>query len=272
MQRGMLLRCTRLASLFGALLAIAVSAPAQAAPATVASCPDADVMPSGGNVATVVGATLCLLNGERADVGLPPLAQNARLASAALAHSREMVDHGYFAHEALDGSSPADRIRATGYIPSDRAWTVGENLAWGTGTLATPRNIVIAWMNSQGHRENILRPVFDEIGFGIVVGNPLHADGLGATYATTFGSLGAAAAPATRPVSAAPAAATAKPAKRSASRATTHRRRARHARAARRHRAHAAKARSARRHAHRHHRHAHHHHGARTLKVRIALG
>ena len=79
-----------------------------------------------------------------------------------------MVANRYFDHQSRDGRDVVDRIRATGYIPSDRRWTVGENLAWGTGTLATPRNIVAAWMNSQGHRENILRAEFREIGFGEV--------------------------------------------------------------------------------------------------------
>lgn len=266
MQRGMLPRRARLTSLLGAVLALAVCVPAQAAPAAIAACPGADVTPSAQNVPTVLDATLCLLNGERADAGLAPLEQNGRLAAAALEHSRDMVGHSYFEHVALDGTSPADRIRATGYIPSDRAWTVGENLAWGTGTLATPRNIVLAWMHSQGHRENILRPVFDEIGFGVVVGNPLRVDGLGATYATTFGSLGGDDATAARPAPARPA--TSRPVRRTASRTASHRRKARRARATRRHRAHASKARSARRRAH----HRHHRHGTRGLRARIALG
>ena len=49
-----------------------------------------------------------------------------------------MVDHQYFAHEGRDGSQPAERIRATGYLSGGGAWRIGENLAWGTGDLATP--------------------------------------------------------------------------------------------------------------------------------------
>ncbi len=154
-----------------------------------ASCQNTDIMPSADTLPTVVASTLCLLNGERRDAGLKPLSQNAKLASAAIAHSREMVDKQYFDHVGKDGKDPTDRIRGAGYIPNVGAWTVGENLAWGTGSLATPKEIVKAWMNSTGHRENILRPTFKEIGFGVVVGNPRSDNGSGATYTTTFGGL-----------------------------------------------------------------------------------
>jgi hypothetical protein len=100
-----------------------------------------------------------------------------------------MVAKQYFDHVGKDGTDPVDRIRAAGYIPNLGIWTVGENLAWGTGALATPKEIVSAWMHSQGHRENILRPQFKEIGFGVVTGNPRSDNGAGATYTTTFGGL-----------------------------------------------------------------------------------
>jgi uncharacterized protein YkwD len=168
------------------------------------SCTDVEVMPDGANTATVIAATLCLINGERADAGLPPLTENARLASAALEHSEDMVAKQYFAHEALDGQDIVDRVRAAGYLARGERWTVGENLAWGTGTLATPRGIVSAWMNSQGHRENILRASFREIGFGVVTGNPRVRDGAGATYTTAFGAVGNGRTVAAAPPAAAP--------------------------------------------------------------------
>jgi hypothetical protein len=82
-----------------------------------------------------------------------------------------------------------DRIKRTGYIRDDRPWRVGENLAWGTGALATPGAIVRAWMNSPGHRENILNAHYREIGVGVVPGNPARTDGAGGTYATAFGTI-----------------------------------------------------------------------------------
>ena len=85
-------------------------------------------------------------------------------------------------------------LRRMGYIPSGRAWAVGENLAWGTGPLGTPAAIVRAWMNSPGHRANILDPRFRQIGLGIVAGNPAGRGRSGATYARLrpFGSSGSA--------------------------------------------------------------------------------
>ncbi len=154
-----------------------------------ASCQNTDIAPVADALATVVDSTLCLLNGEREDAGLAPLTENPKLASAAIAHSREMVDKQYFDHAGRDGTDPVARIRSAGYIPDIGTWTVGENLAWGTGTLATPKEIVQAWMASTGHRENILRPTFREIGFGVVVGNPRSTNGAGATYTTTFGGV-----------------------------------------------------------------------------------
>ncbi|MEA2296941.1 MAG: hypothetical protein QOE86_4580 [Solirubrobacteraceae bacterium] len=215
-----------------------------------ASCPDQDLLPDGTNTAAVIASTLCLLNGERADAGLPPLTQDDRLAAAALEHSQDMVANHYFDHVALDGRDVVDRIRASGYLPDDQPWTIGENLAWGTGTLATPWSIVLAWMNSQGHRENILRSAFKQIGFGVVPGNPHTTDGIGATYTTTFGSLSAAGPSSTRSGSPAPAAAApAKPAARKSAVTPTHTSSARRrARAARRHerRLHAKATRAAR--------------------------
>jgi uncharacterized protein YkwD len=151
------------------------------------ACPDAEMMPAPDNLARVEAVTLCLLNGVRADNGLSPLSRNAQLANAAAGHATDMVAHSYFAHEGLNGSDIRDRIGATGYLRSDVRWVIGENLAWGTGALATPKSIVNAWMNSEGHRVNILHSEYREIGFGIVAGNPKRPDGFGATYATEFG-------------------------------------------------------------------------------------
>ena len=155
-----------------------------------AACPDIELLPSAETLPQVASATMCLVNGERAAAGLPPLATNPRLDRSSLEHSQDMVARSYFAHQSQDGRDVVDRVRVTGYIPSETEWTVGENLAWGIGTLATPTGIVQAWMNSQGHRENILRSSFREAGLGVVLGNPQTADGQGATYTMNFGSVG----------------------------------------------------------------------------------
>src|SRR5829696_2253258 len=151
------------------------------------ACADADLRPDTTNLPTISDATFCLLNAERASRGLTELKPDRRLQRAALAHGGDMVDRQYFAHEGRDGSEPAERIRATGYLSGGGAWRIGENLAWGTGDLATPRSIMAAWMSSAGHRAYILQPQYREVGFGVIAGNPNSRDGGGATFVTEFG-------------------------------------------------------------------------------------
>ena len=136
----------------------------------------------------LVGATLCLLNGERSRRGLPRLRLNDRLSDAANRHSSDMVRRGYFAHDSLTGASFVDRIRRTGYLRSVRAWSVGENLAWGSGNRGTPEQILREWMNSPGHRANILTTRFREIGIGVAAGAPRRVGLPAATYTTDFGA------------------------------------------------------------------------------------
>lgn len=131
-------------------------------------------------------AVLCLVNAERTARSLPALTEEPRLDAAAIAYARTMRDRDFFAHEGLDGSTPHGRIIAAGY-PADSAG--GENLAWGTREAATPSAIVRGWMESKGHRENILRPEFRLIGIGVVRGSPRHgwSEDNSAIYVTPFG-------------------------------------------------------------------------------------
>ena len=162
--------------------------PAGAGADAPSNCAGADLFPSAANMPQVESATLCLLNAERASRGLAPLRRNGRLRSAALAHSVDMVAHHYFAHDDLSGGGPEDRIGRAGYLPRYGPWVIGENIAWGTDYLATPREIVRAWMNSAPHRHNILYSDFREIGIGVAVGVPDSSLGAGATYSTEFGA------------------------------------------------------------------------------------
>lgn len=131
--------------------------------------------------------TLCLLNEQRTKAGRPPLRSEPRLELAAQRYAREMVNGRFFAHDSPTGTDPQDRILMAGY-PAQAA-SSGENLAWGTGSEQSPVEIVDGWMHSPGHRENILRPAFSEVGIGIVFDIPeLREDTApGATYATSFG-------------------------------------------------------------------------------------
>jgi uncharacterized protein YkwD len=130
-------------------------------------------------------ATLCLLNRVRARHGLPGLRLDPRLSHAARRHSRDMVRHRYFAHDSLSGRSPFDRMRATHYVPRNASWWLGENIGWGSGSLAQPTALVRAWMHSPPHRANILSRHFRDVGIGIAPGAPVG--GGGATYTTDFG-------------------------------------------------------------------------------------
>jgi uncharacterized protein YkwD len=131
-------------------------------------------------------ATLCLLNQERSSRGLPRLRLNDRLSTAAERHSRDMVQRNYFSHDSLTGLSFVDRIDRSGYFRSARSWSAGENLAWGSGNRGTPEQILRAWMNSPGHRANILTRRFREVGIGVAAGAPVHVGGAAATYTTDF--------------------------------------------------------------------------------------
>ena len=72
-----------------------------------------------------------------------------------------MVDLKFFAHESPDGIDVVDRVTSAGYLRANEGgWVVGENLAWAQGNLASPRNVLQAWMDSPGHRHNILTPSF----------------------------------------------------------------------------------------------------------------
>ena len=162
--------------------------PAAAHADAPSNCAGADLSPSAADMPQVESATLCLLNAERTSRGLTPLRTNGRLRQAALAHSVDMVGNHYFAHEDLKGGDPEDRIARAGYLPRYGPWVIGENIAWGTDYLATPREIVRAWMNSTPHRHNILYSDFREIGVGVALGVPDPSLGDGATYSTEFGA------------------------------------------------------------------------------------
>jgi uncharacterized protein YkwD len=204
--------CARRSALIAAGLSLTAAAPAAAGPGPVvarisfgparhapvhhagraaASCDAADDMPSASNTAAIRGATLCLLNQERTSRGLRRLRDNSRLESAAQSHSDDMVARRYFEHDSPGGSTMVDRIKRTGYVRPNAGWSLGENIAWGTQVLATPRETVKAWMNSPPHRANILRGSFKEIGIGIADDAPVSGTGgqPGATYTTDFGAI-----------------------------------------------------------------------------------
>ncbi len=153
-------------------------------------CADSELDVSAATLRRVSRATFCLMNSERRKKGLPALKQQRRLGRASTAHSRDMVRRRYFAHESPSGRRVVDRLKAVGYIPRARPWTIGENLAWGSGALARPEAIVAAWIASPPHRENLLSPKYSSVGMGVVLGTPTGSADEGATFTTNFGRIG----------------------------------------------------------------------------------
>jgi uncharacterized protein YkwD len=152
-------------------------------------CPFADALPGQAAVDDARDATLCLMNAQRTARGLGRLRDQAALADGAARYARLMVRRRFFDHTSPGGSTMLSRIKATSYLRDVISWTVGENLAWGTGPLATPRATVQAWMRSADHRANLLDRSFADVGVGIADGAPeALLDGeVGGTYVTDFG-------------------------------------------------------------------------------------
>jgi uncharacterized protein YkwD len=171
-----------------AIAAVAALGLALPSGASAAECKGANAHPASTSNAKIRDATLCLLNKRRASGGARKLRANQRLAKAARAHAADMVRRRYFAHTAPGGVSFVDRIMRQDYVSPGQGWSLGENLAWGSYQLATPKSIVRSWMQSPGHRANILNPKFREIGIGVVNGAPAPGTENAATYATSFGT------------------------------------------------------------------------------------
>ena len=114
---------------------------------------------------------LDLVNAERTKRGISALTLDSNLSSVATKKSQDMVNKNYFDHTSPTYGSPFDMMKQFGI--SYR--TAGENIAKGQ---KTPQEVVTAWMNSEGHRKNILNPNFTNLGIGIA------KDSKGTTYWT----------------------------------------------------------------------------------------
>ena len=168
------------------------SSSALALPGAGGGCQDATLRPTPEDLARVREATLCLVNRERLAVGEAALRVNERLAQAAQAHTDDMVAADYFDHVDRSGRGALERMRSVGYVYSARiGYEIGENIAWGTGVLATPRAIVAAWMASPGHRANILDPRYRDTAVGVSSRLPssLGHGTSGGIYTQDFGVL-----------------------------------------------------------------------------------
>lgn len=155
-----------------------------------------------GDLPDLRAVALEAINADRTAEGLPALESSGTLDAIAQAHARDMLERGYFAHESPGGEGVRDRYLAAG---GSDGLVVGENLARCDGCpapdAARVRDLQRGWMNSPGHRENILTEGFGRFGFGIATeggaqyavqtfagagsdsGEPVTADTLAATLA-----------------------------------------------------------------------------------------
>jgi len=131
-------------------------APTRTTPKPPGSPAPSTAAPAPGGVTTQV---VTLTNAERAKAGCGPLTVDATLTAVAQAHSQDMATSDYFDHNSQDGRTPFDRMTAAGY----RYSTAAENIAAGQ---RTPQDVMTAWMNSPGHRANILNCALTQIGVG----------------------------------------------------------------------------------------------------------
>jgi uncharacterized protein YkwD len=179
-----------LATVLCAVLALAPATAAQGAAALRANpIAPASACPHQSDRSAATGvqlkAMLCMTNYARKASGLKPLSRSRPLAKAAGHKSADILACDEFSHEAC-GRDFTYWIDRFGYARG--CWSAGENIAYGTGSLGTVRNIFSGWMNSPGHRANILGE-FREIGIGRRVGTLEGASGA-VVWTQDFGSHG----------------------------------------------------------------------------------
>lgn len=115
---------------------------------------------SGTTLSAQEQQALALLNKDRAAYGLAALKSNSQLTKLAENYAKDMINRGFFAHNNPEGQSPFDRMQAAGITYK----TAGENLAINSGVEAAEK----AFMNSSGHRANILNSTYTDVGIGVV--------------------------------------------------------------------------------------------------------
>ncbi|MFD5086801.1 CAP domain-containing protein [Kitasatospora sp. NPDC058406] len=136
---------------------------APAKPSATSARPTSTAGPGGSN-SQYAQQVADLVNTQRAQAGCGPLTVDSRLNTAAQVHSEDMANRSYFDHASPEGNHADQRIEATGYRWS--SW--GENIARGQ---KDPAAVMESWMNSPGHRANILNCSFKQIGVGVRTGS-----------------------------------------------------------------------------------------------------
>lgn len=182
-------------ALFAVLLVPTAADAAKKKRANIAKrCANADLVPrDAADAKKAETATRCLINRTRNRKGLRSVRFNSDLQKAADWQANDMLEHRYFAHERSGGPGFAGRITRFGYGSSDNGYSLGENIAWATCEIATPRQMVKMWMDSPPHRANILRRQFKEQAVSVLysegnVGGDYDSDVPFLIYVNQFGA------------------------------------------------------------------------------------
>jgi uncharacterized protein YkwD len=183
------LRATLAAVVLLCALASSVATAAPRARAAASPCPGAALSPTVADGAAIDSATLCLVNEIRAAHHLHALRANGQLAKVATSQVATMIRWDYFADVRPTGQTPLSLVGVTRYPAHAAAFAVGQNIAWGTASFATPEHIVAEWMASPPHRAIILTSAYRDAGVAVTPALPgvLRAGQGGATYAMEFG-------------------------------------------------------------------------------------
>jgi uncharacterized protein YkwD len=172
-----------------ALTAFAVAAAGPTPSAQASACKEwGKVMPDDLAPGQARKAIVCLLNVERQKAGVGSLDSDKKLQQAAQNHTDHMDGSGCFDHECPGEADLTQRLEGVDYLIGNLVrWICGENIAWGSDKLGTPKAIVQAWMNSPPHRSTLLNSSFHDVGIGFDAGTPSDGSDRGGIYTADFG-------------------------------------------------------------------------------------
>ena len=137
--------------------------------------------------ATQLQAMVCLVNQTRAAHGLRPVRVSATLRRSAQLRANAIVRCRQFSHTPC-GQSFASVFRAAGYTRG--RYSVGENIAWGSGSLASAQHALASWLTSPPHRRVLLTRTWRELGVVAVGVNGVFAPGANTVWVAQFGRRG----------------------------------------------------------------------------------
>jgi uncharacterized protein YkwD len=148
------------------------------------------LMSAAGSASATVNSTyrwrlFLAINEVRVNHGVAPVHLATGLRRAAQGHSNDMVAHNYFAHTSPTGSTLAYRIMRSTFRTYGE-WWAGEDLAWGTGTIGSPRNVIRMFLASPEHRAILLSSRYTYVGVGRAVG-PFQGFESAAVWTVDFG-------------------------------------------------------------------------------------